>query len=739
MNWYYRMLLSYTPIFFVVISSIIFVFFTVLNNASENRYMDTNRTIVEQMMRNTDANLKLIERNVVSGLVNNNAIQDYFSDRPKTVYDYFVIQKNLIDLKSLFPFVHSIYLYKESDRRVLADSGAYQLASFADKPFLMSAYGSQGLSGWTNPRAYSLSMPDHNPQKVVSLVKLFPNASLKQGAVVVSIYTGSIVEFLNSFVEKSSGSVRLLDSERQPFQTGSAAVDPPQLYAHSPYTGWYYYTDSVHAKQFTVLSFLSNVWVIVVLIMIVLALGGFTFITHMHYKPLEAIFGKVGGYTARKGEEIGRKTPRNEFAFIETALDHLLKKSLDYDNLYKEDTALRQQQLFQELLAGHRTSSQAEWERQMAALSLPHAFDRLGVVALEIDHYRAFTKKYKQSDQHLLKFILESAFRELAQQRDLFVWHAWMKPYQIVFAVHLFESETPYGDTMRLICEDFRTWINRHLELTVSAGIGEESSSVPMIVQSCRNAQENVAYKAVFGTNTVIDNRMRQTKADGDAYFYFQAVQDMTQSFRKDEKSWKEKLIRIFESMNATLVTKQAMAEFMSNVTRQLTKELGMLSPDIQLLWMEYYELLFEELVDDSETLAELQEQLTAAMEKLEGELMRQRINRKHHSVAVQVKNYIDEHYADPGLSLIQISDRFGLESSTLSHLFKEELGEKFIDYVLKLRFGHAKRLLVESDEPILSIAEKVGYNHVISFHRAFKKLYNLPPGEYRSLHRSDR
>ncbi|GIQ65379.1 hypothetical protein PACILC2_39470 [Paenibacillus cisolokensis] len=35
MNWYYRMMLSYTPIFFVAVSSLIIVFFTMLNNASE--------------------------------------------------------------------------------------------------------------------------------------------------------------------------------------------------------------------------------------------------------------------------------------------------------------------------------------------------------------------------------------------------------------------------------------------------------------------------------------------------------------------------------------------------------------------------------------------------------------------------------------------------------------------------------------------------------------------------------
>lgn len=85
MNWYYRMMLSYTPIFFVAVSSLIIVFFTMLNNASEKKYMETNQAIVEQIMRNTDANLKLIERNVVSEMQSDKTLQSFFTDEPKTL------------------------------------------------------------------------------------------------------------------------------------------------------------------------------------------------------------------------------------------------------------------------------------------------------------------------------------------------------------------------------------------------------------------------------------------------------------------------------------------------------------------------------------------------------------------------------------------------------------------------------------------------------------------------------
>jgi len=55
MNWYYRMLLSYTPIFFVAISSMIFIFFLILNNATRDQYIETNKAILKRTVYNSDS------------------------------------------------------------------------------------------------------------------------------------------------------------------------------------------------------------------------------------------------------------------------------------------------------------------------------------------------------------------------------------------------------------------------------------------------------------------------------------------------------------------------------------------------------------------------------------------------------------------------------------------------------------------------------------------------------------
>ena len=74
---------------------------------------------------------------------------------------------------------------------------------------------------------------------------------------------------------------------------------------------------------------------------------------------------------------------------------------------------------------------------------------------------------------------------------------------------------------------------------------------------------------------------------------------------------------------------------------------------------------------------------------------------------------------------------------SKINMLLKEKLGCSFVQYVSLLRVNEVKRLLRETDDPIQSIVEGVGYIDMSSFIRKFKKMEGISPGQYRALHRS--
>lgn len=93
--------------------------------------------------------------------------------------------------------------------------------------------------------------------------------------------------------------------------------------------------------------------------------------------------------------------------------------------------------------------------------------------------------------------------------------------------------------------------------------------------------------------------------------------------------------------------------------------------------------------------------------------------------------DYIKMNYGKD-LSLEGISQKFNISSYYFSRLFKEETGEKFIDYLTGIRLIQAKHLLKNTDKSMKEICIEVGYLDPNYFSRIFKKNIGLTPSEYR-------
>lgn len=97
------------------------------------------------------------------------------------------------------------------------------------------------------------------------------------------------------------------------------------------------------------------------------------------------------------------------------------------------------------------------------------------------------------------------------------------------------------------------------------------------------------------------------------------------------------------------------------------------------------------------------------------------------------VKEYIDSHLEDTDLSLGKTAEKFYLNSSYLSRIFKQEAGISFIEYVNSQRVEKIKFLLLNTDLKIYEIAERVGIENANYLGIILKKMVGCSPYEYRS------
>ena len=104
-------------------------------------------------------------------------------------------------------------------------------------------------------------------------------------------------------------------------------------------------------------------------------------------------------------------------------------------------------------------------------------------------------------------------------------------------------------------------------------------------------------------------------------------------------------------------------------------------------------------------------------------EVLQERINR--------VVNYVMEHYQN-SISLAEVAALVGMNESYFSRFFRKATGNRFSDFVNRIRISKACELLTYTDKYITTICYQVGFNNVANFNRRFFDHKQATPSDYR-------
>ncbi|AJA48343.1 Two-component response regulator [Clostridium pasteurianum DSM 525 = ATCC 6013] len=98
---------------------------------------------------------------------------------------------------------------------------------------------------------------------------------------------------------------------------------------------------------------------------------------------------------------------------------------------------------------------------------------------------------------------------------------------------------------------------------------------------------------------------------------------------------------------------------------------------------------------------------------------------------------YIQENYREE-IGLEKMACITNLSVYYFSRLFKREMGVNFINYVNNFKMQKAKKMLKDTDLPIVDIAADLGYYECGYFTKVFKKIIGITPSKYRNYDKED-
>lgn len=94
------------------------------------------------------------------------------------------------------------------------------------------------------------------------------------------------------------------------------------------------------------------------------------------------------------------------------------------------------------------------------------------------------------------------------------------------------------------------------------------------------------------------------------------------------------------------------------------------------------------------------------------------------------VLQYIQQNYRTVTLS--SLAKAFHFSETYLSKLIRKKLNQSFTEVLRTLKMNHALEYLLNTSMKVSEIADAVGYDSVDHFSRTFRKLYGIPPQEYK-------
>lgn len=96
-----------------------------------------------------------------------------------------------------------------------------------------------------------------------------------------------------------------------------------------------------------------------------------------------------------------------------------------------------------------------------------------------------------------------------------------------------------------------------------------------------------------------------------------------------------------------------------------------------------------------------------------------------------EVKRLIDQDVSQ-SYTISELAKFVGTNEQYLKQHFKKLYCTTIHNYMLKNKMNHAKQLLINGDEKIADVANKIGYKHATHFTTAFKKYFGYSPNTLR-------
>lgn len=307
----------------------------------------------------------------------------------------------------------------------------------------------------------------------------------------------------------------------------------------------------------------------------------------------------------------------------------------------------------------------------------------------------------------------------------LHVIYSEKRSYHVVY--HIYGSIAPTGGTLTMIADRLGSLFGE---------LGKYYIAVGNTVEGISQAYHSYETAVILLQNSYFfeaDSVLREDMLESGVYANVAGLQEMVEQYgqcivQKEEQRALETLQQICDICNhATNLMPNQVKSFYYDMFSELykTRKNNQLLPDFSI---GNHESIMD-MVEQCFSFIGLHKLLKEKTKSFFKELAEMK---PENATIYMIRDYISNHYANPSLSVKDISEYAKLSASYVCTFFKTGTGVTLNQYITEYRMEKAKQLLADPRYRIADVSLAVGYSDGNYFGKSFKKYTGLSPSEYR-------
>jgi len=358
------------------------------------------------------------------------------------------------------------------------------------------------------------------------------------------------------------------------------------------------------------------------------------------------------------------------------------------------------------------------------SLNINMEFAGSSLVLIKIHNPSEVIKLY-QYDMNLFSHSIKKIIKETLNIEEIIVFNNIYRSNEFIIVSQL-ENEEFKQSTQKLLIK-----LEQLTHSPISIVLSRHSFSMDSLHMAYVQTVSMLMTRKYESNSVIIDSMQLHHKSD-EGISLNQFSEEIENRIKLYIKSNKKKQIKIAVSdlLKKNVFTYLEVKQMVKKITNLLLDIVMGKNDTAETIVAENLEELTNqsiEYLDIDKVIEAINEiiDLATATNEVKGDVTMQVIVR-------QIATYIDINYFE-ALSLSELAKRYAVESSYLSKMFKQEIGDNIMVYIAKTRIHKAIEYINDNSASLTEIAFLVGYDDYSYFNRVFRKITDKSPREYKA------